>query len=567
MNQTPPSPQQHYFANRIPYQSLSPARLNNTLNSTVNLPPSINADQSLANALSSLSISRDTDTDRRTLLPQNLDYEYGGVSSPIGGEGFISLFHSNTSSDESWRVSNAVNNHQGIYHGVGQDSPLTVDPLHRHHYPYSPLSCYNREFLLGTSSSWFDSQFDFDQRSYLLTTEQLYSTQRPNSYHNRSSSIPFSIRDESLFHTNNFPISSDNNHNLHQSYNGNHGGMLNRLQNQQFLSLLPLKELRGLVCLLAKDQNGCRILQSKFENPTKDEIEFVLSEVMGSIADLMKHQFGNYVIQKLVAVCNTDQKALILSELTRRPFDIILVSMSPYGTRAIQKLLENLEDPIQIMILTGALHRGAAKLANDPNGHHVIQSCLVRFDSHFNKLILEDIADNCFSVATDRSGCCVLQACLDRSYGKIRNRLITEIMLNAIQIAEDPFGNYVLQHMVGMKIPELTQLIVRQLKGHFASLSRNKYASNVVEKCLTETDRDVWEKVVFELVKSPNPATLLLDPYGNFVIQSAIKASKDGLANDCLENLISRNVSSMQSNLYGKKVLETFDKRRILHTE
>ncbi|CAH1422019.1 unnamed protein product [Lactuca virosa] len=570
MNQTPATPpptlQHHYFSNGFPFQSLSPAALNNMQQTPVNLPPSIDVDRSLANVLSSLSISQNNYTDSRTFLPPTLDFDYGGVTSPIGGEGFISPFRSNTSYDESWRVSNAVNNPQRFYYGVGHDNPITVDPLLRHHYHYSPLPCYNREFLPGTSSSWFDQQFDWDQRSYLLAKERLDSTQHLNSSHNRSSSIPSAaILDESLFHTNNFSMSSDNNLNLQHINSRNHGGVANKLQNQQLWSLLPLKEMRGMISLLAKDQHGCRILQSKFENPTKEEIELVLTHVMGSISDLMKHQFGNYLMQKLVAVCNADQKALILRELTQKPFDIILVSMSPYGTRAIQSLLENLEDPQQIMMVTRALHRGASKLANDPNGHHVIQSCLVHFDSDFNQLILEDIANNCFSVATDKSGCCVLQACLDRSHGKIRNCLVAEIMVNAIQIAEDPFGNYVLQHMVGMKIRELTQVLVRQLKGQFSSLSRNKYASNVVEKCLTETDSDIRETIIFELIKTPNSLALLLDPYGNFVIQSALNASKEGLAYECLRNLISRNESSMQSNLYGKKILESIEKKRIIH--
>ncbi|KAI3715084.1 hypothetical protein L6452_22051 [Arctium lappa] len=52
---------------------------------------------------------------------------------------------------------------------------------------------------------------------------------------------------------------------------------------------------------------------------------------------------------------------------------------------AIQKLLENLKDPNQIMMVIRALHRGAAKLANDPNGHHVLQYCLLHFDSDFNQ--------------------------------------------------------------------------------------------------------------------------------------------------------------------------------------
>ncbi|KAI3758833.1 hypothetical protein L6452_06405 [Arctium lappa] len=551
MNQSAPQQQQH-LPNGFPYQSLSPvAVLNNNTTPSVNLPSSIDVDQGLCNAMSSLSLSH---RDRWTFLPQTLDYEYGGV-----GEGFISPFRSSLSLEESLRVSN--DDYQRPYFGT---NPLTVD--HHPHYQY-PLQqqqiCYNREFLQGACSSGFDPRFDFDQRSYLLAKQRHHHLN--SSYHNRYSLTPVAgTLDESLImHNKNLLMSSDN-----ICHSNNHS--CDKLQNQQFLSLLPLKELRGMIYFLAKDQNGCRILQSKFENPTKDEIEIVLSEVLGSIADLMKDQFGNYLIQKLVSVCNDDQKALILGELTEASIEIILVSVSPYGTRAIQKLLENLKDPNQIMMVIRALHRGAAKLANDPNGHHVLQYCLLHFDSDFNQLILDEIANNCFKVATDRSGCCVLQACVEHSRGKARNRLIAEIMANAIHIAEDPFGFaslnliYTFFFLLACTLADLTELLVRQLQGNFASLSRNKYASNVVEKCLIESGPEISTKIILELVGSPNPSLLLVDPYGNFVIQSALKVSK-GFAHECLRKLISRNVTAMQSNLYGKKILEKIEKRRIIH--
>ncbi|KVH89212.1 Armadillo-like helical [Cynara cardunculus var. scolymus] len=563
MNQSPPPPPPHqHLPNGFPYGLLSPAVLNDTHLMPVNLPSSIDVDQTLSNAISSLNLSQ---RDRWTFLPHTLDNEHGGVGSPIGGEGFIiTPFRSNSSSvslEESLRVSNA--DYQRTYFGVAHPNPLPIDHLPPHqHYPCPLQISYNREFLQGSCSSGFDPRFDFDQRSYLLSKQRLYSTQQLNSYHNRCSLTPaVGTLDQSLLGSSNFFMSRDN---ICHSNNHSCDGMSDKLQNQQFLSLLPLKELRGMVYFLAKDQNGCRILQSKFENPTKDEIDLVLSEVVGSIADLMKDQFGNYLIQKLVSVCNDDQKTVILRELTEGSIEIILVSVSPYGTRAIQKLLENLKDPNQIMMVIRALHCGAAKLANDPNGHHVLQYCLLHFDSDFNQLILDEIADNCFKVATDRSGCCVLQACVEHSRGKARNRLIAEIMANAIHIAEDPFGNYVLQHMVGLKLPDLTQLLVRQLQGNFASLSRNKYASNVVEKCLIESGPEISTNIILELVGSPNPSLLLVDPYGNFVIQSALKVSK-GFAHECLRKLISRNVTAMQSNLYGKKILEKIEKRRIMH--
>ncbi|KAL4579126.1 hypothetical protein LXL04_015262 [Taraxacum kok-saghyz] len=89
--------------------------------------------------------------------------------------------------------------------------------------------------------------------------------------------------------------------------------------------------LRGRIRSLAKDQNGCRLLQSKFENPTAEEIEIVLYDVLESIADLIKDQFGNYLVQKLIAVCNDDHKLRILLSLTDVPVQMIIVCMNPHG--------------------------------------------------------------------------------------------------------------------------------------------------------------------------------------------------------------------------------------------
>ncbi|KAF5806513.1 putative armadillo-like helical, pumilio domain-containing protein [Helianthus annuus] len=387
----------------------------------------------------------------------------------------------------------------------GQTSALTVDPQ-RNYYPL----WRNRE--VGCSVG-FDQMFDFDQSFDLLPKEHIY-----------------------------------NPHNVSRSVN---------------VSVLCLKELRGKVYALAKDQNGCRLLQAKFENPSDEEVEFVLYEVLEYISELMKDQFGNYLIQKLITVCNDDHKLRMLLSLTDVPVEMVLVCMNPHGTRAMQKLLENLTDPYHIALAMAALRPGAARLASDPNGHHVIQYCLIHFPSDVIEPILNEIADKCYEVATDRSGCCVLQACMEHSHGKVRNRLVAEILGNAVVLAEDPYGNYVLQHMVGLKVPEFTARLVRQLQGNFASLSCNKYASNVVEKCLNESSEDISRQIVMELITCSNPALLLIDPYANFVIQSALTVSTGHVYNYLLE-LISDNMSSMRTNLYGKKILSWFEKRRIL---
>ncbi|KAL8217711.1 hypothetical protein R6Q57_021084 [Mikania cordata] len=490
---------QRYQIASPPMMALSPKLLLSNTQEIIGLPSSIDIDYTLSESLSSLNLS-----------PNN-------HSIPM-------MFLHQTDGD------------QHVYSGVGRATmPLAIDPPHDHDHDHDQ----------GPYSPGFDPELHLDYESYLFVKELVSSPvqqQQPcNGSH--SSETLSSIPQESVHYNNSYTMPSDCN------------------LNEPFLSRLTLKELRRLICVLAIDERGCEVLKSKIVTATEEEIGIVLYELMGSVAYLMKHKFGNSLIQKLICVCNDDQRAFIVREMTYIYLEIIDVCMDPYGTRAILKLLENLKSPNLVMRVIWALRHGVVLLANDPNGHRVLQFCLTHFDSDFNQLILDQIADNCVKVATDRSGCCVMQACVERSHGVVRNRLVANIIANAVQLAEDPFGNYVLQHMVELKSPGVTELLVRQFQGCFESLSKNKYASNVVEKCLMESQPYISTMIVLELVGSSNPSSLLVDPYGNFVIQSALKVSK-GFAYKCLLKLVSSNVTSMQSNLYGKKILDRIEKRR-----
>lgn len=87
-------------------------------------------------------------------------------------------------------------------------------------------------------------------------------------------------------------------------------------------------------------------------------------------------------------------------------------------------------------------------------------------------------------------------------------------------------SNYVMQHLLELRIPHITSNVLRKFKGSYLSLSCNKYGSNVVEKCLLVSGEKQSADIIMELLGSPNSSTLLFDPFGNFVIQSALSVSK-----------------------------------------
>lgn len=87
-------------------------------------------------------------------------------------------------------------------------------------------------------------------------------------------------------------------------------------------------------------------------------------------------------------------------------------------------------------------------------------------------------------------------------------------------------SNYVVQHLVGQNLPRVTDTLLDRLQGNFVTLSCNKYASNVVEKIIVESREDQSTRVITELLRSSCASMLLVDAFGNFVIQKALNVAK-----------------------------------------
>ena len=88
-----------------------------------------------------------------------------------------------------------------------------------------------------------------------------------------------------------------------------------------------LAEIEGCIFFIAKDQYGCRFLQKKFDEGAKEDVEKIFSD---HAVELMMDAFGNYLIQKMLEVCNEDQRLDILKSLTSKG-ELINVSLNLHG--------------------------------------------------------------------------------------------------------------------------------------------------------------------------------------------------------------------------------------------
>ncbi|KAG5543547.1 hypothetical protein RHGRI_016324 [Rhododendron griersonianum] len=317
--------------------------------------------------------------------------------------------------------------------------------------------------------------------------------------------------------------------------NGDKGKPISHLpQLTPFVDSLSLGDLRGQIFYLSKNAYGSHLLKKLImKDPKEDEIEMVLSDMINHVSKLMRDRYGNYVIQEIFKVCNEKQRTRIIASLTQSRSQFIKICHNQYGARAVLVLLDHISSQQQISLFMSALSPGAAALANDPNGHFIIRHCLQNFSGDDNK-------------------------------GEYRVHLFAEIIANALHLAQDRHGNFVVQLLLELGIAEVTENLLGQLGGSYLALSRKKFSSRVVERCLRKAGEEQASWIILELLTSPNICALLVDPFGNFVIQTALEVSQ-GVIRRALFNLVQLNAHVMHSNLFGKRVLALFNDLKLQH--
>ncbi|KAE9618674.1 putative armadillo-like helical protein [Lupinus albus] len=323
-----------------------------------------------------------------------------------------------------------------------------------------------------------------------------------------------------------------------------------------------LEGFREKLVSMAKDQGKCRYLQFKIDEGSIEFIDMILYVVKDHIYELLTHQFGNYLIQKIFnSTSVTDEKKdLIVLSIIQDVHMLRNVCMDINGTRVVQKMLENVKTRMQIDLVINVMKQITVPLMKDVNGGYVIEQCIKVFPVEYQCEILYVVAMNCVDIATDKRGCSVIQKCMKHALRDAIVPLVHAIIYNAALLAENPYGNYVVQYLVEMKIVEINGMIISELGGKYVQLSRNKHASNVVQHLLKYSEERDAMIIILELMNSNEFLSVLQDPYGNYVAQTAVEYSKGYLHKRIVDSIVTK-YRDLCSHLYGKKVLAFVEKQ------
>lgn len=111
--------------------------------------------------------------------------------------------------------------------------------------------------------------------------------------------------------------------------------------------------------ILAKDQAGCRLLQKWLDQKDPYVTTLIYDQILPHFADLIIDPFGNYLCQKLAECCSYPQIIQLLKSISKTLKNIC---NNPYGTRAVQKLFEIINNDENVSILTENLRSDVVSL-------------------------------------------------------------------------------------------------------------------------------------------------------------------------------------------------------------
>ncbi|KAI3888945.1 hypothetical protein MKW92_038656 [Papaver armeniacum] len=285
--------------------------------------------------------------------------------------------------------------------------------------------------------------------------------------------------------------------------------------------------------------NDYRIMKIVDDDPS------LLDELNGyDILMLGSHKLGCKYLMKLL--CNEGEAPRLTRLLGSSSADFFKAIVyvitnevsTKYGSRAMENLLIKLlmGNPTLIVYVLRFMKPSLFPAMLNQNGSQLVQKLCQHVPNMYLGDLYEIAVINCVKLSTTEQGCFALKAIIDSIIEPFKTQLLSIIIGEAVFLSAHDYGNFVVQHVLE-RHPYTASLISNELisKNYLFPLSKNKYGSNVVEKCIESYATDV---VVSQLLSDCKQLVeLAQDKFGNYVVQKALKLTKGKALRQLVEDL------------------------------
>ena len=287
------------------------------------------------------------------------------------------------------------------------------------------------------------------------------------------------------------------------------------------------------VISMIKDQNKNKCIQKKIEEKNPKFLYKLYQQMKNNLYDIINDQYGNYVIQKYMDYCDKKILSAILKQLYKYNEKAIYeISINSYGTRALQKLFEKISNYAReedIEIIKNSIKGNIISMIKNINGNHVIQSIIEYIkNKDIMSFIYKEINQNqnLIEILTIKSGYCVFLKIINNFSNEDVNNIFENILKNIDKLINDEFGNFIIQKVIAINNKNYNIKIYNYIKDRIVELSCQKFSSNVIECCLADPST-IKNKVIQKIIEGNNIKELIVDKFGNYIIQKSLSYFKD----------------------------------------
>ncbi|TCD65406.1 hypothetical protein EIP91_002705 [Steccherinum ochraceum] len=245
------------------------------------------------------------------------------------------------------------------------------------------------------------------------------------------------------------------------------------------------------------DAAKLRELRKRLDTSTisVEDIDNIAADFLdGEIVDLASDWLGNTVVQKLFEKCSSGPRLAMLERLAPH---LAMIGIHKNGTWAAQKIIECVQTPDEVALVTANIRPYVPPLLLDQFGNYVVQCCL-RFGAPSTDFLFEAMSSN-ITLSQQR-------------------RIATAIILNSIPLATNPNGALLLTWLLDTSsFPSRYTLLAPRFTPHLSHLCTHKLASLTVLRIVNQKVEPEASKQVIEALFSSPGDHVLTDVLGDQV--------------------------------------------------
>ena len=280
--------------------------------------------------------------------------------------------------------------------------------------------------------------------------------------------------------------------------------------------------IKGKIMSIIKNHKGSKIFQKYLKSTHSDEIlHLIFVELQPNLEELIIDPYANYFCKKFFTYLNQKDRIEFLKSIEK---SLVELSSDSIGTYPIQSIIEHLNSKNEKNIIISGIKEGYIKLIYDAFGCHVLEKLLTCFEDEYVNFIYTYIFENFLNLTNNSNGIYIVKKILTFTQKKdLHEKLKSIVKKNALFLIKQSYGNFVIQVII--ENWEDYKEIIDLFTGHFFALSLEKYASNVIERCI-EKDKEILETYINEIIKSNRISDVMKSNFGNYVVQKVIKISE-----------------------------------------